>query len=63
MPVITFLVSPLVGGTYCIFNRLECLFRLKAGMPLIEDRVGHLLEVITKEVKRLWERSHQSYQQ
>ncbi len=44
MPLITFLVSPLVGGTYCIFNRLENHYRSKAGMPLIEDRVGELFK-------------------
>jgi len=38
MPVITFLVSPLVGGTYCMYNRLENHFRRKALMPLIQNR-------------------------
>ena len=42
MPIITVLVSPLVGGTYCVFNRLENHFRAKAGMPLITDRLGNL---------------------
>lgn len=42
MPIITFLVSPLVGGAYCMFNRLENYFRAKAGMRLIDDRVGEL---------------------
>ena len=42
MPLITFLVSPLIGGTYCMFNRLENHYRQKAGMPLIQDRVGEL---------------------
>jgi hypothetical protein len=42
MPLITFLVSPLVGGTYCMFNRLENYYRAKAGMPLINDRIGAL---------------------
>lgn len=41
-PLITFLVSPLVGGTYCIFNRLENFFRERAGMPLITDRIEEL---------------------
>jgi len=41
-PLITFLVSPFVGGTYCIFNQLENLYRLKAGMPLIKDRLDQL---------------------
>ena len=42
MPLITFLVSPLIGGTYCMFNRLENFYRQKAGMRLIEDRIGEL---------------------
>lgn len=44
MPIITFLVSPLIGGTYCMFNRLENYYRQKAGMKLITDRVGALFE-------------------
>lgn len=48
MPIITFLVSPLVGGPYCMFNRVENEFRSKAGMPLIHDRLGHLIEVVLK---------------
>lgn len=44
MPLITFLVSPLVGGTYCMFNRLENHYRSKAGMPTIHDRVGNLFK-------------------
>lgn len=46
MPIITFLVSPLVGGCYCMFNRMENHFRELAGMPLIHDRLGHLIEQI-----------------
>lgn len=42
MPIITFMVSPVIGGTYCMFNRLENHFRKKALMPLIEDRLGDL---------------------
>lgn len=42
MPLITFLVSPLVGGAYCMFNRLENHCRSKADMPLIHDRIGAL---------------------
>ena len=45
MPIITFLVSPLVGGSYCMFNRLENYFRYRAGMDLIYDRLGHLFGV------------------
>lgn len=44
MPLITFLVSPLIGGTYCMFNRLENHYRAKAGMRLIHDRVGDLFK-------------------
>lgn len=32
MPMITVLVSPVLGGTYCIFNNLEDHFRKLAGM-------------------------------
>ena len=42
MPLITFLVSPMLGGTYCMFNRLENYFRAKAGMRLIQDRLQEL---------------------
>ena len=42
MPIITFLVSPMIGGTFCMFNRLENHFRAKAGMRLITDRVAEL---------------------
>lgn len=48
MPLITFLVSPMVGGTYCMFNRLENYFRFKAFMPPIHDRLGHILSLFTK---------------
>ena len=43
MPIITFLVSPLVGGAYCMFNRLENYYRSKAGMKLITDRFQSLV--------------------
>tara|TARA_R100001143_G_scaffold61233_1_gene61668 strand:- start:918 stop:1202 length:285 start_codon:yes stop_codon:yes gene_type:complete len=43
MPFITFFVSPLLGGVYCMFNRLENVYRQKAGMPLIEDRFAEFL--------------------
>ncbi len=42
-PLITFLVSPHVGGVYCMMNRLENHFREKANMPLIKDRVSAFL--------------------
>lgn len=38
MPIITLLVSPVIGSTYCMFNRLENYFRIKAGMDIIQDR-------------------------
>jgi len=43
MPMITMLVSPVLGGTYCMFNRLENHYRFKAGMPLIDDRFAEFL--------------------
>jgi hypothetical protein len=33
MPLITMLVSPVLGGTWCIFNQLEDHYRNKAGLP------------------------------
>lgn len=41
-PIITVLVSPVIGGSYCLFNRLENYFRVKAGMPKIYDRLYNL---------------------
>ena len=43
MPMVTMLVSPVLGGTYCIFNRLENFYRFKAGMPQIDDRLAEFL--------------------
>ena len=43
MPLITLLVSPLLSGSYCLFNNLENYFRVKAGMKPIHDRISHLL--------------------
>lgn len=43
MPLITMLGSPVLGGTYCMFNRLENHYRRKAGMPQIEDRFAEFL--------------------
>lgn len=45
MPILTLMVSPLLGGTFCMFNDLENHFREKAGMPLIIDRLRSLLGV------------------
>ena len=39
MPLVTMLVSPVLGGTYCIFNNLENKYRVEAGKEPIEDRV------------------------
>jgi hypothetical protein len=50
MPIITMLVSPLVGGAYCLFNRLENHFRRKALLPLINDR----FEEFTRNVYSLF---------
>lgn len=46
MPIITMLVSPVVGGTYCMFNRMENFYRLKAGLPPIHDRWSSFLDWI-----------------
>ena len=32
MPIITMLVSPVLGGTWCIFNQLEDYYRDRAGL-------------------------------
>lgn len=50
MPIITFLVSPFLGGVYCIFNRLENDFRRKAGMREITDRIDDLIMKIRGEI-------------
>lgn len=42
LPIITFLVNPMVGGSYCMMNRLENHYRSKADMPLITDRLAEL---------------------
>ena len=42
IPLITMLVSPVLGGSYCLFNRLENYFRYKAGRPQITCRVNSL---------------------
>ena len=44
LPIITLLVSPVIGGTFCMFNRLENYFRNLANMPQIHDRIGHIIE-------------------
>jgi hypothetical protein len=46
IPLVTLLASPLLGGTNCIFNRLENYFRGKADMPLIYDRMDFIAERI-----------------
>jgi len=42
LPIITFLVNPMVGGSYCLMNRLENHYRAKANMPFITDRLTEL---------------------
>lgn len=32
VPMITILVSPLLGGQYCIFNHIENIYRIKLGL-------------------------------
>ena len=44
MPLITILVSPLLGGSYCMFNQLENVYRKKAGLSEIEDRLVDLFK-------------------
>lgn len=34
MPIITCLVSPILGGTWCLFNQLEDHYRNQAGLPM-----------------------------
>lgn len=48
MPIITFLVNPMVGGSYCFMNRLENLYREKAGMPLINDRGEEIIKLFRR---------------
>jgi hypothetical protein len=43
LPIISILGSPLLGGSNCYLNRLENKFRMKALMPLIDDRFEDLL--------------------
>ena len=47
-PLLTFLASPLLGGQYCIFNRIENHYRHNAGMPKIVDRVNEIWKVFIK---------------
>lgn len=44
VPIITMMNSPVVGGTYCSFNRLENHFRRKVGMRQITDRFEELFK-------------------
>lgn len=48
-PMLTFMVSPLLGGSYCMFNRLENYYRAKAGMPLIWDQSCKLFNLFKKD--------------
>lgn len=47
-PIISLLGSPVLGGTYCAFNRLENVYRVKAGMPTIYDQMDKLYKLIAK---------------
>ncbi len=54
MPMLTMMVSPVLGGTYCMFNRLENYVRVKAGMPTRTDvfeSVVYCFEVLIKKIK------------
>jgi hypothetical protein len=42
LPMISLMVSPVIGGSHCFMNRLENHYRLRAGMPLITDRLEEL---------------------
>lgn len=44
VPLISLLASPIMGGHYCFLNRLENLYRGKAGMPFIVDRSLDILK-------------------
>ena len=46
MPMITMLGSPLIGGSYCLFNQLENYYRQKANMPVIKDRSIEIIKFI-----------------
>lgn len=61
MPLITLLVSPLIGGSYCLFNVLENKYRVKAGLPEINDRTEAFVsdarkaaQEFCKEIKRIF---------
>lgn len=44
LPLITLLVSPVIGGSHCWLNRLENMYRMRVCMPLITDRFEEFLE-------------------
>lgn len=44
LPLITLLVSPIIGGSHCWLNRLENIYRMKVCMPLITDRFEEFIE-------------------
>jgi len=48
IPLITCLVSPVLGGSYCIFNRIENYYREKANMPQITDRLDDIFKIFIK---------------
>jgi hypothetical protein len=52
MPMITFLASPYIGGSFCIFNRIENHFRRKAVLPPIEDRFYDFIMYVINKIKR-----------
>lgn len=45
VPMISLMISPFLGGTYCIFNNIENYYRKKAGLPEISDRLDHFLKI------------------
>ena len=58
MPIITLMVSPLLGGTYCVFNRLENFYRIKADLPLIQDRLWSTLDFLHMKIVKFCHIKH-----
>lgn len=52
LPLLTVLMSPLLGGAHCVLNNIENYFRGKADMDLIEDRTEEISEFINKLFRR-----------
>ena len=48
MPMLTVLVSPFLGSSYCLFSRIENIMRIKACMPLTDDKMNTLVKLVKK---------------